>query len=862
MNQINQDLQASHQILSLLERSKSQSEGILDRLSGAFAIVDGEGRILRTNFGLAQMMNRGPEEVIGMKVGELFRRESSQIFVHMLKSCGRDSGNSVEFELAVNSGNDQRAFVWHVSRFGDGQTRGNLFAVIGQDISELRKAERELAEIFANVPLGILSFGNKGMVDARYSAFTEILFNEKAIKGTQIRDLLFGAHLDKLSQSERTAVTDLSNCVGQSDLLFDVIKSGLPKEVEIAPMSGSTETRYVAMTFQPIAYSGKIERVLVVVEDRTSIVKARRFEEKAKLLEEENIARIVQIRMCAPEILPLLLGEIEQLFSRIGELEATKDRAGMMQALHGIKGNARIGGFTFLKEKAHEIESLLKPEGAGTESGWTEAAPLLENLVKEWQELRQMHRALSAQGDETLEESGMDTEMATTVHDLFAKYNTLLLDGISPESALIAERISLALRSFGFVTLKPVLEKLKTQAKKTADELGKKVKIEIEASPIRVDISVRNAISESLLHLVTNSLAHGVVADGGLVKISIAETFGQVSVLVEDNGRGIPLEKVKSAAVKANQISLAKALSMPRKEALQLILSAKISTAEQVTEISGRGVGMSAVVASVAQVKGEIVVDDSPLGGALFRISLPTGETIKTHRTLVPANDLVRTLHRSIEGLGAKEAWPIKQPAAADLQAHASGLVYCDLPRLVLAVTTLLGAEIKGRSCDLDWKWMDDGRLRLAVNITGKDGPAKVGPEFSLPSRVCEDFLEQHGGSIERKGQQMTLFFGHRLGDDLLPQLIFGLDSDVQPAQAEKTFERVSQVCKEWKLSAVSAWSPGTTTQPNCYILAFSGSATGRLGVTVAAPVDVVKRELLNTVSAMLDGGEKSWQKS
>ena len=79
MNQINQDLQASHQILSLLERSKSQSEGILDRLSGAFAIVDGEGRILRTNFGLAQMMSRGPEEVIGMKVGELFRRESSQI---------------------------------------------------------------------------------------------------------------------------------------------------------------------------------------------------------------------------------------------------------------------------------------------------------------------------------------------------------------------------------------------------------------------------------------------------------------------------------------------------------------------------------------------------------------------------------------------------------------------------------------------------------------------------------------------------------------------------------------------------------------------------------------------------------------
>ncbi len=861
MNQINQDLQASHQILSLLERSKSQSEGILDRLSGAFAIVDGEGRILRTNFGLAQMMSRGPEEVIGMKVGELFRRESSQIFVHMLKSCGRDSGNSVEFELAINSGNDQRAFVWHVSRFGDGQTRGNLFAVIGQDISELRKAERELAEIFANVPLGILSFGNKGMVDARYSAFTEILFQEKSIKGTQIRDLIFGSHMEKLSQSERTAVGDLSNCVGQSDLLFDVIKSGLPKEVEIAPLQGSNEPRYVAMTFQPIAYSGKIERVLVVVEDRTSIVKARRFEEKAKLLEEENIARIVQIRMCAPEILPLLVGEIEQLFTRVVDLETARDRAGMMQALHGIKGNARIGGFSFLKEKAHEAEAILKPESTG-EAGWVEAAPLLEGLRKEWQELRQMHRALSSQGEESLEESGLDTEIATTVHDLFAKYNTLLLDGISPESALIAERISLALRSFGFVTLKPVLEKLKTQAKKVADELGKKVKIEIDSAPIRVDISVRNAISESLLHLVTNALAHGVAAEGGVVKISIAETFGQVSVLVEDNGRGIPLEKVKSAAVKANQISLAKALSMPRKDALQLILSAKISTAEQVTEIAGRGVGMSAVVSSIAQVKGEITVDDSPMGGALFRIGLPTGETIKTHRTLVPANDLVRTLHRSIDGLGAKESWPIKQPAIADIQASASGLVYCDVPRLVLAVTTLLGAEIKGRSCDLDWKWMDDGRLQLSVNITGKDGQAKIGPEFSLPGRVCEDFLEQHGGSIERKGQQMTLSFGHRLGDDLLPQLCFGLDADVQPAQAEKTFERVSQVCKEWKLSAVPVWSAGGTTQPNCYILAFSGSATGRLGVTVAAPADVVKREILNTVSAMLDGGEKSWQKS
>ncbi len=164
-------------------------------------------------------------------------------------------------------------------------------------------------------------------------------------------------------------------------------------------------------------------------------------------------------------------------------------------------------------------------------------------------------------------------------------------------------------------------------------KLGKRVDLEIEGSDVELDKSIIELLSDPLTHLVRNSLDHGMEAPAkraelgksevGTIKLSAYHEGGQVNIEISDDGKGIDPAKTRKAAVERDLLSHEEAEALSDADAVALIFAAGFSLAPQVTEVSGRGVGMDVVRANITKLGGKIEVESTVGVGTTMRIRLP-----------------------------------------------------------------------------------------------------------------------------------------------------------------------------------------------------------------------------------------------
>jgi two-component system chemotaxis sensor kinase CheA len=148
-----------------------------------------------------------------------------------------------------------------------------------------------------------------------------------------------------------------------------------------------------------------------------------------------------------------------------------------------------------------------------------------------------------------------------------------------------------------------------------------------------LDKTILDAIAEPLTHLVRNAVSHGIESpehrraagkpEKGTVRLNAYHRGNQVVIEVSDDGAGIPLDRIRRKAVQQGYASQAEIESMSDSDALQFIFRPGFSTAAEVTELSGRGIGLDIVQAVIARLKGTIEVDSRPGKGVTFRLKLP-----------------------------------------------------------------------------------------------------------------------------------------------------------------------------------------------------------------------------------------------
>lgn len=168
--------------------------------------------------------------------------------------------------------------------------------------------------------------------------------------------------------------------------------------------------------------------------------------------------------------------------------------------------------------------------------------------------------------------------------------------------------------------LRGVLAQAVSTCEKTAQKLSKKIEFSVSADDVKLSGEILKLISEILLHLVRNAVDHAIEKDGK-IKIEISDKQNELILRVEDDGRGIDPEKIRAKAAAQKIISDDDNLS--KKELLNLIFAHGFSTAERISEISGRGVGLDAVQDTVKTAGGEIRVESEKDRGTIFEIVLP-----------------------------------------------------------------------------------------------------------------------------------------------------------------------------------------------------------------------------------------------
>jgi two-component system chemotaxis sensor kinase CheA len=163
--------------------------------------------------------------------------------------------------------------------------------------------------------------------------------------------------------------------------------------------------------------------------------------------------------------------------------------------------------------------------------------------------------------------------------------------------------------------------------------LDKKVRLEMEGQETELDKSLLEAIRDPLTHSIRNSIDHGIempdvrVANGkpaeGLVRLRACHEGSHVIVEVHDDGAGMSIEKIRQKAIEKQLVPAGRAELMNEREILQLIFLPGFSTAEAVTSVSGRGVGMDVVRTNVEKIGGKVEVDSRAGKGTVLRLRIP-----------------------------------------------------------------------------------------------------------------------------------------------------------------------------------------------------------------------------------------------
>ncbi|GMB08439.1 chemotaxis protein CheA [Thermolongibacillus altinsuensis] len=183
------------------------------------------------------------------------------------------------------------------------------------------------------------------------------------------------------------------------------------------------------------------------------------------------------------------------------------------------------------------------------------------------------------------------------------------------------------------VPIETVFNRFPRMVRQLARDLGKKINLEIIGAETELDRTVIDEIGDPLVHLLRNAIDHGIETpdvrrakgkpEEGTVKLKAYHSGNHVFIEIEDDGAGISREKVLKKAISKGIISEQNAASLTDKQVYELIFASGFSTAEKVSDISGRGVGLDVVKNTIESLGGSVTVDSQEGVGSVFSIQLP-----------------------------------------------------------------------------------------------------------------------------------------------------------------------------------------------------------------------------------------------
>ncbi len=202
-----------------------------------------------------------------------------------------------------------------------------------------------------------------------------------------------------------------------------------------------------------------------------------------------------------------------------------------------------------------------------------------------------------------------------------------------------------------------------------SSELGKQVQLDLEGGDVELDREMIETVRDPLTHIIRNAIDHGIensaerIAAGkdevGSISIAARQSGNKISIVVSDDGKGLDEARIVEKAIANEVITAAQSETMSRAEIVDLIFEPGLSTAETVSNVSGRGVGLDVVRANLEKVGGAIKVSSTPGMGTLFFLQIPltlsiiagVTVTVGSQRFAIPQSYVEEIVHLGSEAI-------------------------------------------------------------------------------------------------------------------------------------------------------------------------------------------------------------------
>ena len=504
-------------------------------------------------------------------------------------------------------------------------------------------------------------------------------------------------------------------------------------------------------------------------------------------------------------------------------------------------------------------------------------------------------------------------KLMNLVGELVLARNQLIQDMSSESSHLTgtSQRLNLITRELQGGVMKMrmqpigvVWNKLPRVVRDLAVECGKKIQIEMDGAETELDKTIIEAIKDPLTHIVRNSCDHGIElpelrvhrgkSSTGRILLRAYHEGGHVNIEISDDGGGIDTERVKARARDKGLLRPEELAQLSEREATQLIFLPGFSTAQKVTNISGRGVGMDVVRTNIEKIGGTVDVFNHQHVGMTVRIKIPltlaiipglvvaveggmtgAGEANRRQRFVIPqANllELVRiegeeklTLIQDVHGsavyqhrgkllplaylsrvlglIKTVEARDVMNIVVLQVDDRQLGLVVDHISDTQEIVVKPLGRELKGLNCYVGATIMGDGKVALILDVAGIARLAGIGPRPREAAKV----KDEHAEVAQTAPQRLLLFSAGRYRRLAAPLALVSRLEEFPVSRLERASSRPALHYRGQILPLVHLESALTGCETDAYaeegsilVVVFSDGQRS-VGLVVDAILDIVE---------------------
>jgi two-component system chemotaxis sensor kinase CheA len=506
---------------------------------------------------------------------------------------------------------------------------GEAFNAMSDSIRDrerrLELASQNLRDLFDNMRQAIVAFGPDGTIHGATSRQAHLLFGEQELEGRSVRSLLFRSVTEY--DIDAQAFDEWLTMVFSSSLRdWPKLQGFAPSEVRL-PGTGEAPIP-VLLEFRPVVRSGKIAALMLLATDVSA---ERALERKVEAQEVAHERRLAAMRRLVAGGTHLFVRFVESSRDRIEACQALLPPPGghiatstvdeMFRHVHTVKGEARAFDLPGLEQCAHAFEDDLDAIRAAARDG---GYPIDADL----------HARLRAKLADALVALGRSRDLfaaaspvGSAVFDQITVRQTDL-DALVSEVADRAGPLSAIVRRLASRPLGESAAAVVDSVDAWAESERKEVQVVVEGRERPIPAPLASVLPGVLAHLVRNAVAHGVetpeereaAGKPSVGTIRIAGGSGDVAVVVEDDGRGVDEELVRTRA-ESLQLRLA--------DSKELIFEPGVTTRTGVDYLAGRGVGLDAVRVALAGVGYAVSfdrIDDRISRFVIFEQALPLAQ--------------------------------------------------------------------------------------------------------------------------------------------------------------------------------------------------------------------------------------------